>query len=86
MVGIKQWYQEETCNVFPFFPFKIKGTFPYPLFVGDLFYYGQKWKNKVVKMWPNTTKGTSCLLLTMRFLHYLIDDLTSFQWYQIHKN
>ena len=31
-------------------------------------------------MSPNTTKGTSCLLLKkkIRFLHYLAEDLTSF--------
>ena len=30
-------------------------------------------------MWPNTTKGTSCLLLRkLRLLHYLTEDITSF--------
>ena len=32
-----------------------------------------------VYMWPNTTKGTWCLLLKiLRFLHYLTEDFTSF--------
>ena len=31
------------------------------------------------QMWPNTTKGTSCLLLRkLRYLHYLPEDFTSF--------
>ena len=30
-------------------------------------------------LWPNTTKGTWCLLLRkLRFVHYLTDELTSF--------
>ena len=37
--------------------------------------------------WPNTTKGTSCLLFRkLRFLLYLTGDLKSFPWYKICKN
>ena len=37
-------------------------------------------------IWPNTTKGTSCLLLKKLrlFALYITEDL-AFQWYQIHK-